>query len=434
MDVVERDGPPAVSGTERRRRDHALHESGAASRSIRSRIGGGGLLLHLRLIHGRGYPIPTTNWRFLMGGSFKIGRFSGIDVKVHWTFLLLLAFFAFLGYQTSGSLAGALTPTAVIVALFICVLLHEFGHSLVAQRLGIEIHSITLLPIGGVSNLESIPEKPSDEVKITLAGPLVNVVLAPIFFGVGLLLGAEPRMPTDLFTGIGSVGQVFFYLGYLNVVLALCNIIPAFPLDGGRILRGVLATRLGALRATEIASRVGQRSAFAFCLIGLLGGNFLLALIAVFIFFGANGEAQMVRQRELTRGLLVSEVMGTKPNTETVTPYHTFGQILDSVIHGYQEDFPVVDENGNLVGMITRNEIMAAAHSPERFSSVRDLMKTDFPIISPDSDLFTDGARLLQESGLRALPVVKAGNLVGMLTADDVGQAALLRDIRKQQF
>ena len=166
-----------------------------------------------------------------MGGSFKIGRFSGIDVRVHWTFFLLLAFFAFLGYQTSGTLAGALTPTAVIVALFLCVLLHEFGHSLVAQRLGLEIHSITLLPIGGVSNLESLPEKPSDEVKITIAGPLVNVVLAPVFFGVGLLLGAVPRMPADLFTGIGSVGQ-FFYLGYLNVVLALFNLIPAFPLDG----------------------------------------------------------------------------------------------------------------------------------------------------------------------------------------------------------
>jgi hypothetical protein len=172
-----------------------------------------------------------------MGGSFKIGRFSGIDVKVHWTFLLLLAFFAFIGYQSSGSLAGALTPIAVIVALFICVLLHEFGHSLVAQRLGIEIHSITLLPIGGVSNLESIPEKPSDEVKITLAGPLVNVVLAPIFFGVGLLLGAEPRMPTDLFTGIGSVGQFFFYLGYLNVVLAL-QPDPSLPFGRGTRVAG----------------------------------------------------------------------------------------------------------------------------------------------------------------------------------------------------
>jgi Zn-dependent protease/CBS domain-containing protein len=361
-----------------------------------------------------------------MGGSFKIGRFSGIDVRVHWTFLLLLAFFAFIGYQTSGSLAGALTPTAVIVALFLCVLLHEFGHSLVAQRLGIEIHSITLLPIGGVSNLESLPEKPADEIKITIAGPLVNVVLAPIFFGVGLLFGAVPRLPADLFTGIGSVGQFFFYLGYINVVLALFNLLPAFPMDGGRILRALLATRLGAVRATEISSAVGQLFAVAFFLIGLISGNFFLALIAVFIFFGASGESQMVRQRELTRGLLVSDVMGTKPRTETVTPYHTFGQVLDSVIHGYQEDFPVVDENGRLVGMITRDEIMTAAHSPERYSSVRDLMKVNVPTISSEADLFEDGLRILQQSGLRALPVTENGELVGMLTIEDVGQASLL--------
>jgi Zn-dependent protease/CBS domain-containing protein len=364
-----------------------------------------------------------------MGGSFKIGRFSGIDVRVHWTFLLLLAFFAFLGYRTSGSLAGALTPTATIVALFVCVVLHEFGHSLVAQRLGLVVRSITLLPIGGVSNLETLPEKPSDEVKITLAGPLVNVVLAPIFFGVGLLLGAEPRVPTDLFTGIGSIGQFFFYLGYLNVVLAVFNLIPAFPLDGGRVLRGALATRLGALRATEISSRVGQLFALAFFLIGLFGGNFVLALIGVFVFFGANGEAQMVKQRELTSGLSVSDVMGTKPRTETVTPNHTFGQVLDSVIHGYQEDFPVVDESGKLVGMITREEIMTAAHSPEKYRSVRDLMKTNVPTISSGSDLFEVGLPTLQQSGLRALPVEEDGELVGMLTIEDVGQASLLRPL-----
>jgi CBS domain-containing protein len=255
----------------------------------------------------------------------------------------------------------------------------------------------------------------------------VNVVLAPLFFGVGLLLGAEPRMPTDLFTGIGSVGQFFFYLGYLNVVLAVFNLIPAFPLDGGRILRGLLATRLGALRATEISSIVGQIFAVAFFLIGLLSGNFFLALIAVFIFFGASGEAQMVRQRERTRGLIVSDVMGTKPRTETVTPYHTFGQVLDSVIHGYQEDFPVVDEDGNLVGMFTREEIMTAAHSPEKYVSVRDLMKTNVPTVPSQADLFEEGLRILQQSGLRALPVTENGELVGMLTIEDVGHASLIR-------
>jgi stage IV sporulation protein FB len=160
----------------------------------------------------------------------------------------------------------------------------------------------------------------------------------------------------------------------------------------------------------------------------------LLLLIAVFIFFGASGEAQMVRQRELMRGLSVADVMGTKPRTETVTPYHNFGQVLDSVLHGYQEDFPVVAEDGNLIGMVTRNEILAAAHSPDRYSSVRDLMKTEVPTISPDADLFADGYRILQESGLRAIPVTRDGELVGMLTMDDVGQASLLRDLRKQQF
>jgi Zn-dependent protease/CBS domain-containing protein len=363
-----------------------------------------------------------------MGGAFKIGRFSGIDVRVHWTFLLLLAFFAFIGYQASGSPLGALTATLAIVALFFCVLLHEFGHSLVAQRLGLGIHGITLLPIGGVSNLESLPEKPADEVKISVAGPLVSVVLALIFFGVGLLLGAALWVPADLFAGFGSVGQFFFYLGYLNAVLAVFNLLPAFPLDGGRILRGLLATRLGAARATDVSSTIGQVFAAAFFLVGLLSGDILLALVAVFIFFGASGEAQMVRQRELTRGLTVADVMGTKPRTETVTPNHTFGEVLELVIHGYQEDFPVVDD-GKLVGMLTRNEIMTAAHSPERYSSVRDLMKTNVPTISSQADLFEDGLRILQQSGLRALPVAENEELVGMLTIEDVGQASLLRPL-----
>src|ERR687897_539021 len=368
-----------------------------------------------------------------MGGSFKVGRAFGIDVKVHWTFLLLLAFFGFTAYQNSGRFASALVTVGIIVALFVCVLLHEYGHSLVEQRLGIEIGDITLLPIGGLARLKSLPEKPWDEVKIAVAGPLVNVVLAPIFFAVALLLGGTLTTPPDILGGVQSAAQVFIYLGFINVALVVFNLIPAFPMDGGRVLRGLLATRLGLLRATDISSTVGQAFAVLFILFGFFTSNFLLAIIGFFVFLGASGEGQLVRQREQLRGLTVSDVMGTKGRTETVTPYHNFGQILDSVIHGYQEDFPVLDEEGNLVGIITRNEIMAAAHSPARYDTVRDLMKTEFPTISPDADLFTDGNRLLQESGLRAMPVVEDGNLVGMLTVDDVGQAALLRDLRKQR-
>lgn len=369
-----------------------------------------------------------------MGGSFTIGRVAGIDVKVHWTFLLLLAFFAYLGYTGSGSVLGGLVTSAVIVVLFVCVLLHEFGHSLVAQRLGIEVPDITLLPIGGLARLKTLPEKPWDEVKIAVAGPLVNVVLAPLFFGAAFALGADLLRPADILEGGASFDQILVYLGFINVALVLFNMIPAFPMDGGRVLRGLLATRLGPVRATDIASTVGQVFAAGFFFYGLTTGNLILALIAVFIFFGASGEAQMVRQRETMRGLAVSDVMGTKRHTETLSPYNNFGQVFDAVIHGYQEDFPVVDdEDGRLVGILTRNEIMAAAHSPDKFLNVRDLMKTEYPTIAPDADLFTDGHRILQESGLRAIPVMKDGALVGLLTIDDIGQAALLRDLRRQQ-
>jgi Zn-dependent protease len=201
------------------------------------------------------------------------------------------------------------------------------GHSLVAQRLGIRIHNIALLPIGGSSNLESLPEKPADEIKISVAGPLVSVVLAVFFFAVSLLFGATPRIPSDIFMEIGSLGQFFFYLGFLNITLAVFNLLPAFPLDGGRILRGLLATWLGSARATHIASTIGQVFAAAFFLIGLLSGDIVLTLVAIFIFFGARGEAQSVRERELTGGPIVSDGVDTKPRTDTVTPDHSLSKM-----------------------------------------------------------------------------------------------------------
>src|SRR5919112_3201267 len=150
-----------------------------------------------------------------MGGSFKVGRAFGIDVKVHWTFLLLLAFFGFTAYQRSGSLFGALVTVGIVVALFFCVLLHEYGHSLVAQRLGIEVPDITLLPIGGLARLKTLPERPWDEVKIAIAGPLVNVALAPFFFLGAFALGADLLRPVNVLEGSASVGQVLAYLGIM---------------------------------------------------------------------------------------------------------------------------------------------------------------------------------------------------------------------------
>lgn len=374
-----------------------------------------------------------------MGNSFKIGRFAGIDVKVHWTFFLLLAFFGYIGYTTAAAAGvnvtvGIVVTIAVILTLFLCVVLHEFGHSLVAQRLGIDVSDITLLPIGGVARLKTLPEKPVDEIKIAVAGPLVNVVLAPIFLGLAFAFGVDFSSPPGLAAAQQSVGGALFYLGIVNIFLVVFNLIPAFPLDGGRVLRGLLAIRFGPVRATDISAGIGQVLAVVFGIIGFATGGLGLVLIAIFVFFGASGEQQMVRQREMTRGLDVSDVMGSKRRTETVSPYNSFGQVLDAVIHGYQVDFPVVDEDGRVVGMLTRGEIFPAVHSPDRFKDVRNVMRTEFPTIAPDADLFTEGNRLLQESGLRAIPVVQNDELVGMLTVDDIGQANLLRDLRKPQY
>lgn len=367
-----------------------------------------------------------------MGGSTRIGRVFGIDIKVHWTFLLLLIFFATLGYLQAGHLLGAALTTGLILVLFLFVLLHELGHSLVARRLGIEISDITLLPIGGMARMKDLPERALDEVKISLAGPPVNLLLAGIFYTIAYLgFGVSPFAFPSLGAVESPMGSVFAYLGFVNFLLAVFNLLPAFPMDGGRVLRGLLSTRMSRVRATDIASAVGQTFAAFFFLFGLLTGNFILAFIAVFVWLGAQGEAQMVRQRELTRGLTVSDVMGNRPHTKTFAPYHNFGQVLEEAVHGYQEDFPVVDEEGRLVGMITRSEILAAAHSPDRFRNVRDLMKTRFPTISPEAALLEDGARILQESGFSAIPVVDGDELVGMLTVEDVGQAILLRSLPK---
>ena len=365
-----------------------------------------------------------------MGGSTRIGRVFGIEIKVHWTFLLLLIFFAIFGYLQSGNLLGAALTTGLILVLFLFVLLHELGHSLVARRLGMDISDITLLPIGGMARMKALPERALDEVKIAIAGPPVNLVLAAIFYTIAYLgFGVSPFNLPGLGAGESPMGGVFAYLGFVNFVLAVFNLLPAFPMDGGRVLRGLLSTRMNRVAATDIASTVGQIFALFFFLFGLLAGNFILALIAVFVWFGAAGEAQMVRQRELTRGLTVSDVMGNKPHTKTFNPYHNFGQVLEEAVHGYQEDFPVVDEEGRLVGMITRAEILAAAHSPDRFRNVRDVMKTEFPTLWPEAALLEDGARALQQSGFSAIPVVEDGELVGLLTVEDVGQAILLRSL-----
>jgi Zn-dependent protease/predicted transcriptional regulator len=363
-----------------------------------------------------------------MGRSFRLGEWFGIEVKVHWTFFLLLGFFGVLGFMRSGSLLGAVLIAGLILLLFVFVLLHEYGHALVSRRLGYEVEDIILLPLGGMARLREFPEKAVDELKIALAGPPVNLALAAVFYGVAYLgYGLSPLAVPEPGAVEGSAGYFFSYLGLVNLILAAFNLLPAFPMDGGRVLRAFLSTRMDRVRATDIAATVGQTFAVLFFVVGLLSLNVILTLVAVFIFLAAAGEAQAMRQRELISGLSVADVMRKRARTETLTPEHTFGQVIEAVLHGYQEDFPVLDESGRLVGMLHRDDIFDAIRSRDRSTRVGELMKTEFPLVSPQADLLREGYELLQENGFRTLPVCDRGDLVGLLSMEDVGQASLLR-------
>jgi len=360
-----------------------------------------------------------------MGGSFKIGRAAGIDVKVHWTFFLLLAFFAYLGYSGSGSLVNGLITALIILALFFCVLLHEYGHSIVAQRLGIEIQDITLLPIGGLARMKSLPEKPWDEVKIAIAGPLVNVVLAPIFFAVAFLLGADLlAAPANVLQGGESLGAIFAYLGFINVALVVFNMIPAFPMDGGRVLRAILAKRKGMVAGTRIAARIGQGFAILLGLLGLTGSP-ILVLIAGFIFLGAQAEASAVETRAAGQGMTAASMMIT--DLRLLPVYATLQDAVQLLLSGEQREFPVVDNDRRLEGLLTRDHLIRGLTERGTGATVAQVMAAPVRAVTGDVP-FDRALDQLRESGLPALPVVDGhGAVIGLITTDNIADLLLIR-------
>jgi Zn-dependent protease len=229
---------------------------------------------------------------FTMKWSLKLGKLLGIDLYVHFTFVLLLVFFGVYYWRDSHSLEATFQGVVFIVALFGCVVLHELGHALMARRYGIKTRDITLLPIGGIARLEKMPEKPLQELWVTLAGPAVNVAIAII-----LTLGLAAASGFTSMEQIGENGGSFWQrLIVLNLVLAAFNLLPAFPMDGGRILRALLAMRLSRRRATVIAANVGQGMAVLFVVLGFLYNPFLI-LIGIFVYLGAQAEAAMVEMQ-----------------------------------------------------------------------------------------------------------------------------------------
>ena len=358
-----------------------------------------------------------------MRWSFRIGTLFGIRIEVHVTFLLMIAGFSI--WRSKGA-ADALMTAFELLLLFGCVLLHELGHALAARRYGILTREIVLLPIGGVARLERMPTKPSQEIVVALAGPGVNLVLATLFGGLLFAMGKTPPPPSAML----ETGELVAILMYSNLMMIAVNLIPAFPMDGGRVLRAVLALFTPYARATRIASLIGQGFAIIFAVIGLF--YFTQAptvlFIALFVFMIAGEERALVQRRASLEGLSVSTAMVTA--FLSLETRHELQHAVDLMLAGDQQDFPVL-EGGRYLGMLSRGDLIRGLREEGPQSPVGRIVRLNVEPVEAawPLDLALQRMRAAREN---AVPVTMRGQLVGLLTLENVGELLLVQEARQR--
>lgn len=360
-----------------------------------------------------------------MAWSLNIGKISGVEVRIHVTFLLFLAWIWAAIYMSGGAEA-AWSGLLFMVLLFLCVLVHEFGHILTARAFGVGTRDVILLPIGGVSRLERFPEEPREEFLIAIAGPMVNVVIAAALI---LFAGADPSLSN--LTVVDTKATLIDRLAAVNIVLAVFNLLPAFPMDGGRVLRALLARKYGFVRATEIAANIGQWFAFAFGFIGLFV-NPMLTFIAIFIYLAAASEARLAQLRGMSRGVPVTAAMMTE--YKALSPSARIEEAIETLLRTSQNEFPVVDEEGRVVGVLGRSDMIKALKQDGPNVQIADVMTREVPTI--DHRRWLDEAfRILMEKSAPAVGVVDArGRLLGLITSETVGEMLMVRDAMPKGF
>jgi len=352
-----------------------------------------------------------------MKWSWKIGSVAGIGIFMHWTFLLLLGWIVLMHARQGADAAAAIAGVVLVLAVFGCVVLHELGHALTAKRFGIRTRDITLLPIGGVARLERMPDDPRQELWVALAGPAVNVVIAAaLFFSLEFTAGLMP------FSQAARVGGGFAsQLMWINVVLVAFNLLPAFPMDGGRVLRALLAHRLEYVRATQIAATVGQGMAILFGIVGLFF-NPMLMFIALFVFLGAQEEAHHVQLRALLRGIPVRDAMMTR--FTVLREDDSLAAAVRELLAGSQQDFPVVRDD-RVVGVLPRQDLVRRLAEQGQQARVGDVMRKDCAT-AEDTEMLDGAFQRMRAANCPTLPVVRGGRLVGVVTLENVGELMMI--------
>ncbi|MFD2564377.1 site-2 protease family protein [Aquimarina rubra] len=357
-----------------------------------------------------------------MKGSLHLGSVLNVAIKVHWTFLLIIAWVTFLELKSGGNAQNVFMSILFVLLVFVCVVLHEFGHILTARKFGVETKKITLLPIGGVASMDTIPENPKEELLIALAGPAVNIVIALVlafFVPLQLFFG---KAPDSLETTLDHVTlqNLVLYLFSVNIILALFNFIPAFPMDGGRVFRALLAMKMDRVKATSMAAGLGEIIAFVFLLIGVLYNPFLI-LIALFIYFGANAENKMVQQLALIKGHTVEEAMLT--NITVLKPDNTIEDVIEVLLKSTEKNF-VVTENDKIVGILHHKDILS--NSNHRELKVKEVMDISFSSIETTAGL-KEVFMLINTKKKDFFAVTKNDRLAGAIDLSNMSEFMLIQ-------
>lgn len=356
-----------------------------------------------------------------MKANLSVGRISKIKIIVHWSFFLLIAWIVFDELNRGGDIESILFNVSVTLAVFLCVVLHELGHALVAKHFHIKTEKITLLPIGGMASFEKLPDSPKQELFIVIAGPLVNAVIAILLY---FILPVQDLIQLN-FTEILEVlmrynlQSFLFFLFIVNVGLVLFNLIPAFPMDGGRMLRALLAMKISRVKATKIASTLGLMIALIFFLVGLFYSPFLM-IIGLFIFLGAFSENRMVQELDWLNGHTVEEAMLI--NITTFKPKDSIDLVVNKIISGTETNFLIV-ENQTVKGVLHHKTII---ENSNKTILVEDIMDTNFKTVK-DTDNLKTVYQLIHNSKQNLFPVVNKGKLIGAIDTTNLNEYILLQ-------
>lgn len=370
----------------------------------------------------------------MLKSSITITKVAGIPIRIHVSFLIILPFFSWVIATNINQIASmaAVNPESIglnpliigfilAIMLFVSVTFHEISHSLVAQKKGIEISSITLMLLGGVAQMDDDLHNPKDEALMALAGPLFSLV-----FGGLLLFVIRP-----VITGFNAdISLMVYYLGYINIFLAIFNLLPAFPSDGGRILRSLLALKTSHYKATKIATAVGKGFAFLMGFYGFLYGQILLMLIAFFIYIGASQEKETSLMRDVFGPFKVKDLMTEE--VITVREDITVSDLLDKMLKEKHSGYPVVDSEGNLTGCVTLDDIRGISEQSKELKAVEEVMACDIISVHPEDELF-EAFKKMSKSEIGRLIVVEDGEMVGILTRSDIMKAHQLKIIKDKQ-